>query len=155
MCPGFGSRAWRVGSRRADGSIWRGIRTPEGTVTLRISSRPATGDVHAEAWGSGAEWALDRLPTLLGAEDDVTGFEPRHPVLALAWRSHGDWRLTRTGLVMEALVPAVIEQKVTGQEAFRGFRTSSASGGVSRVVFSSSARHTAPSSLGLPSAATR
>ena len=27
-----------------------------------------------------------------------------------------------TGLVMEALVPAVLEQKVTGQEAFAGFR---------------------------------
>jgi 3-methyladenine DNA glycosylase/8-oxoguanine DNA glycosylase len=38
-------------------------------------------------------------------------------------RRHPHWRLTRTGLVMEALVPAIIEQKVTGQEAFAGFRT--------------------------------
>ena len=30
--------------------------------------------------------------------------------------------ITRTGLVMEALVPAIIEQKVTGQEAFAGYR---------------------------------
>jgi 3-methyladenine DNA glycosylase/8-oxoguanine DNA glycosylase len=28
----------------------------------------------------------------------------------------------RTGLVMESLVPAILEQKVTGQEAFGGFR---------------------------------
>ena len=39
-----------------------------------------------------------------------------------AWRRHAAWRIGRTGLVMEALTPAVIEQKVTGQEAFAGFR---------------------------------
>ncbi|MDQ6640910.1 MAG: DNA-3-methyladenine glycosylase 2 family protein [Actinomycetota bacterium] len=106
----------------ADGSHWRGIRTPEGTATLRILGRSAGGDVVAEAWGSGAAWALEQLPALLGAHDDPSGFEPGHPVLVRAWRRHGDWRLTRTGLVLEALTPAVIEQKVTGQEAFAGFR---------------------------------
>ncbi|MEP6814740.1 MAG: DNA-3-methyladenine glycosylase 2 family protein [Marmoricola sp.] len=106
-----------------DGSHWRGIRTPEGTATLRILPRPATGDVLGEAWGSGAAWALEQLPALLGAGDDPTGFEPSPPVLRQAWRRHHDWRLTRTGLVMEALTPAIIEQKVTGQEAFGGFRS--------------------------------
>jgi len=37
-------------------------------------------------------------------------------------RHHPHSRLGRSGLVMEALVPAIIEQKVTGQEAFAGFR---------------------------------
>ncbi|MGB0190498.1 MAG: DNA-3-methyladenine glycosylase family protein, partial [Nocardioides sp.] len=49
-------------------------------------------------------------------------FEPRHPVLEEARRRHPHLRTGRTGLVMEALVPAIIEQKVTGQEAFAGFR---------------------------------
>jgi len=62
------------------------------------------------------------MPGLLGADDDWAGFEPRHPVLADARRRHPHVRLGRTGLVMEALVPAIIEQKVTGQEAFGGFR---------------------------------
>jgi 3-methyladenine DNA glycosylase/8-oxoguanine DNA glycosylase len=44
-------------------------------------------------------------------------------VLEQAWRRHPHWRLTRTGRVMEALTPAIIEQKVTGQEALAGFRT--------------------------------
>ena len=35
---------------------------------------------------------------------------------------HRHWRFSRSGLVMEALLPAIIEQKVTGQEAFGGFR---------------------------------
>jgi 3-methyladenine DNA glycosylase/8-oxoguanine DNA glycosylase len=34
---------------------------------------------------------------------------------------HPHWRFSRSGLVMEALVPSIIEQKVTGQEAFAGF----------------------------------
>ncbi|MGI9157522.1 MAG: DNA-3-methyladenine glycosylase family protein [Marmoricola sp.] len=110
---------YRIGP---DGSHWRGIRTPDGTATLRILPRPATGEVLGEAWGAGADWALQQLPALLGAEDDPSGFEPGHPVLSAAWRRHQDWRLTRTGLVMEALTPVVIEQKVTGQEAYRGFR---------------------------------
>jgi 3-methyladenine DNA glycosylase/8-oxoguanine DNA glycosylase len=105
-----------------DGSIWRGVRTPAGPATLRLVARPANGEVHATAWGPGTDWVLDSVPTLLGAADDPTGFEPRHPVLARAHRLRPHWRVCRTGLVMEALVPAIIEQKVTGQEAFGAFR---------------------------------
>jgi 3-methyladenine DNA glycosylase/8-oxoguanine DNA glycosylase len=104
------------------GRVFRGIRTPEGPATLAVASLDARGEVHAEAWGPGAEWALDSVPGLLGADDDWSAFEPRHPVLAEAWHRHPHIRQGRTGLVMESLVPAIIEQKVTGQEAFAGFR---------------------------------
>lgn len=104
------------------GRHWRGIRTPEGPAALMVEPRPGDGDVRAEAWGEGADWALSRLPAMLGADDDPSGFEPRHPVLVEAQRRHPHARIGRTGLVMEALVPAIIEQKVTGQEAFAGFR---------------------------------
>lgn len=106
-----------------DGTVWRGIRTPEGPTTLRVQARPREGDVLARAWGPGATWVLDSVPALLGADDDWTGFEPRHPVLEELRRRHPHARLGRTGLVMEALVPAIIEQKVTGKEAFGGFRS--------------------------------
>jgi len=98
------------------------MRTPEGSATLMVESRPGDGEVRAEAWGEGADWALAQLPALLGADDDPSGFDARHPVLVEAQRRHPHWRIGRTGLVMEALVPAIIEQKVTGQEAFAGFR---------------------------------
>jgi 3-methyladenine DNA glycosylase/8-oxoguanine DNA glycosylase len=58
---------------------------------------------------------------MLGADDDPAGFEPPD-VLAPAWRRHRHWRLGATDLVMESLVPTIIEQKVTGHEAFAGFR---------------------------------
>jgi 3-methyladenine DNA glycosylase/8-oxoguanine DNA glycosylase len=105
-----------------DGTVWRGIRTPQGTATVRLRSRPVDGEVHVSAWGDGAAWALDSVPSMLGAADDVTGFAPTHPVLADAHRRRPHWRVCRTGLVMEALVPAIIEQKVTGQEALGSFR---------------------------------
>jgi 3-methyladenine DNA glycosylase/8-oxoguanine DNA glycosylase len=105
-----------------DGTVWRGIRTPEGTATLRLRARPADGEVHAHAWGDGAGWALESVPSMLGADDDPAGFAPTHPVLADAHRRRPHWRVCRTGLVMEALVPVIIEQKVTGQEALGAFR---------------------------------
>ncbi|GAB6984947.1 DNA-3-methyladenine glycosylase family protein [Nocardioides pyridinolyticus] len=102
---------------------WRALRTPVGPATLALRPRSDEGVVHAEAWGPGAAWALDGVPALLGAEDDVSGFDAdRHPLLAEAWRRYGHVRIGRTGLVMEALTPGIIEQKVTGQEAFAGFR---------------------------------
>jgi 3-methyladenine DNA glycosylase/8-oxoguanine DNA glycosylase len=104
-----------------DGTRWRGIRTPQGPATLRLR-QGYDGVVHAAAWGPGADWALESVPAMLGAEDDPSDFVAHHASVADMHRNHPHWRLTRTGLVMEALVPAIIEQKVTGQEAFAGFR---------------------------------
>jgi 3-methyladenine DNA glycosylase/8-oxoguanine DNA glycosylase len=119
---GGGDPTFRVDEVRGQRRAWRGIRTPQGPAALVVHVEPRHQEVHAEAWGSGAEWALASVPALLGAEDDWSGFDPRHPVLAEARRQHPHARIGRSGLVMEALVPAIIEQKVTGQEAFAGFR---------------------------------
>lgn len=107
----------------AGGRHWRACRTPDGPATLAVSDLSRGGEVAAEAWGPGADWVLDQLPELLGAADDWSGFEPRHPILADAHRRHPHLRLGRTGLTIEALVPTIIEQKVTGQEAYAGFRS--------------------------------
>ncbi|KAA1416474.1 DNA-3-methyladenine glycosylase 2 family protein [Nocardioides humilatus] len=119
---GGGDPTLRLAPPGERGPHWRASRTPEGPVTLAVESRDAAGEVRAEAWGPGARWALDQLPDLLGAADDWTGFEPRHPVVAEAQRRHPHVRIGRTGRPLEALVPAIIEQKVTGKEAFAGFR---------------------------------
>lgn len=110
---------------RTDGGVvWRTSRTPEGVATQRLSVRPGAvgSDVEARCWGPGAAWLLDTLPELLGAADDPEGFLPEHPVVADLHRRHRDWRVPRTGRVLEALVPAVLEQKVTGLEAWRSWR---------------------------------
>jgi 3-methyladenine DNA glycosylase/8-oxoguanine DNA glycosylase len=62
------------------------------------------------------------VPDLLGDGDDDAGFVAHHELVGQAMRRFVGWRVPRSRLVVEALVPAVIEQKVTGQEAFTGFR---------------------------------
>ncbi|MFI7441307.1 DNA-3-methyladenine glycosylase family protein [Nonomuraea indica] len=114
---GSGDPTWR---RAADGAVWRTCRTPDGPGTLRVSIRD--GAVLGRAWGAGAGWLLEMMPAWLGADDDVSGFEARHEVLADAARRHAGLRIGRTARVLEALVPAVLEQKVVGREAFRAWR---------------------------------
>ncbi|MEU8588170.1 DNA-3-methyladenine glycosylase 2 family protein [Streptomyces sp. NPDC048664] len=103
-----------------DGSVWRASRTPTGPGTLRVALRGTVAE--AEAWGPGADWLLHQLPDLLGASDDPDAFEPRHRLLALARHHRPGLRLTRTGLVLESLIPSVLEQKVTTDEAYRAWR---------------------------------
>ncbi len=106
----------------ADGGAVRAAQTPEGPGTLHVVCRPSGSEVSAQAWGPGAGWLLESVPALLGAEDDASGFVPRHAAVLQAWRRLPGWRVPRSGLVVDALVPAIIEQKVTGQEAFSGYR---------------------------------
>ena len=107
----------------ADRSVVRAAQTPEGVGTLHLVCRAAGAEVHAHAWGPGAGWLLDAVPALLGDDDDPSGFGPVHAPVADAWRRFPSWRVPRSGLLFDALAPAVIEQKVTGQEAFGGYRT--------------------------------
>ena len=78
--------------------------------------------VRASAWGPGASWLLAGLPAALGAADDRAGFDPVHPVLRELSTRYQGVRIGRTGRVFEALVPAVLEQKVVGVEARRAWR---------------------------------
>ncbi|MBV9092605.1 MAG: DNA-3-methyladenine glycosylase 2 family protein [Streptosporangiaceae bacterium] len=108
----------------APGAVWRTCLTPEGPGTVRIGSRrvPAGTLVTGQAWGPGAGWLLDRVPDQLGFNDDMSGFAAYHSRVAdLALRYEG-MRVGRTWRVFEALVPAVLEQKVVGAEARRAWR---------------------------------
>jgi 3-methyladenine DNA glycosylase/8-oxoguanine DNA glycosylase len=100
----------------------RATRTPDGPAAERIR-RAGPDTLLVEAWGPGAGWLLDQAPALLGLDDDDTGFEPsRHRVVEAVARRNPGARLGRTGAVLEALVPAILEQKVTGAEASRVYR---------------------------------
>jgi 3-methyladenine DNA glycosylase/8-oxoguanine DNA glycosylase len=115
---GSGDPAHRVEA----GRFWWACRTPDGDGTLALQVT-AGHRVAAQAWGSGAEWLLERVPTLLGADDDWSGLDVSAvPVLDRVRRARPGLRLPQTGRVLDVLVPAVLEQKVTGQEAWRSWR---------------------------------
>jgi 3-methyladenine DNA glycosylase/8-oxoguanine DNA glycosylase len=84
-------------------------------VALRL--RQENGHINAEAWGDGAALGLDSLPRLVGEADDDSDFFPHHPLIRDLHRFHVGLRLPRTGAVLNALVPVIVEQKVIGQEA--------------------------------------
>ena len=110
------------------GAVWRTSLTPDGPATIRVtapaSARQAAGmTVRAQAWGPGAQWLLDALPAALGRDDDPSGFDPgSHPILRRAAGTHPGLRLGRSGRLMEALVPAILEQKVLTLESHRAWR---------------------------------
>ena len=104
-----------------DGAVWRTTRTPAGAATYRLVGR-GLHEVHCTAWGEGAESVVAGLADLLGGRDDPAGFEPRHPLLAEVAARNPGLRVPRTGRVLESLVPAVLEQKVTGKEARSSWR---------------------------------
>jgi len=99
---------------------WRATRTPDGPSTTHLTySAPR---VEVEAWGPGAEWSAARAAAVCGEEDDASGFQPRHRLISDLHRRYAGLRLTRTHAVFEALVPAVLAQKVTTIEAHAGYR---------------------------------
>jgi 3-methyladenine DNA glycosylase/8-oxoguanine DNA glycosylase len=114
---GGGDPTLRFGTRE----VWRATRTPHGPGTERLV-READGSVRVEAWGPGAEWLVERAPALLGELDDDSGFRPAHPLLSDLRRHHPGLRIGRTEAVFEAAMPTILEQRVTGIEAWRGWR---------------------------------
>ncbi|MCU1509222.1 MAG: DNA-3-methyladenine glycosylase 2 family protein [Glaciihabitans sp.] len=107
---------------RWDGAAaWRTLRTVLGIATLHLTER--AGAVHATAWGAGAEAAIAGVPELCGAGDDWSEFDVSgNPFLAESYRRMPGIRLPRTNAVFEALLPAILEQKVTGKEARQSWR---------------------------------
>lgn len=111
-----------------DNQLWWAVATPHGPAATwwRRFPRPTgSGDrVVVRAYGPGAGWFEGRVGLMLGESDDVSSFVPDHPRMhaALRHERHRSWRVARTGLVITSLIPSILEQKVTGKQAFGGFR---------------------------------
>lgn len=104
-----------------DGTVWRTLRTGDGPATLHL--RPGPDGVAATAWGPGARRALAAVPDLLGARDDPRTFDAHgHRRLAVAHHRLRGLRMPRTGDVLDALVPAVLEQRVVTLDAHAAWR---------------------------------
>jgi len=101
--------------------VWRATRTPAGPATMHLTTAPAEAAVTMRAWGPGAEWAVDALPALVGANDEARGFAPGPGVVYDLHRRLPGLRIGRSAAVVEALVASILEQKVVGLEAKRSY----------------------------------
>lgn len=120
LCPlrrGSADPAFR---RDEHGVTWLAANTADGPGTLAVHR--AGAEVVGRAWGPGADALLDGLPALVGSEDDDSGFQAHHPLVADLRRRRPTLRLCSTGRVWDLLVPSILEQKVTGYEARRSWR---------------------------------
>jgi 3-methyladenine DNA glycosylase/8-oxoguanine DNA glycosylase len=115
---GKGDRTIRI----AGGTVWWTTRTASGPATLEL--RVEGPRLAGRAWGPGAETVLERAPRLVGIDRPAwsdAGLADVHPVVTRLARTHAGVRISRTEAVMDALVPAILEQKVTGFEARRAW----------------------------------
>ncbi|MEX1168580.1 MAG: DNA-3-methyladenine glycosylase 2 family protein [Chloroflexota bacterium] len=112
---GPGDRTIRFAANRA----LRVTRTPDGPAA--VSLEHLGDEVRAEAWGPGAERALDGVPALLGFGQVPEAFDVAHPTVTHLARRFAGVRIPRSGAVLESLVPAILEQKVIGDEARRAW----------------------------------
>ena len=108
----------RVPSRNGD--VWWPLRTVDGPATLRLSRDG--GHVVGEAWGDGADWVLERLPDLIGLDDDPSAFDPLPGVVRDLHRRRPGLRLGRTRLIFQTLIPVILGQRVTSDAARASYR---------------------------------
>ncbi|MGH3443706.1 MAG: DNA-3-methyladenine glycosylase family protein [Nitriliruptorales bacterium] len=100
--------------------VLRAANTPCGPATLHL--RADGRRIEAEAWGEGADHALHAAPDLVGCRDGPESFRPTHPLIRDLQRRRPGVRIGRTGAVVDALVPTVLGQKVTGLEQKRAWQ---------------------------------
>lgn len=105
--------------RLAADHVWRATRTPDGPASVGLVH---DGDeLRAEAWGPGADRALAEIPALLRLDQEPAPIRAAHRIVADLARRHPGVRILRSEAVLESLFPAILEQKVTGQEAHRAW----------------------------------
>lgn len=108
-------------TRLADGEFWRATFTPQGSGTLHLDWRG--DDLHAEAWGPGADWLLDSVAALTGALDPGHVFVAGHPQILAAQRDHPTVLFGASGTLYHELLPTILGQRITAGEAIRQWHT--------------------------------
>ena len=108
-------------TRWTSNSFAKAALTPEGPGTMLLTW-DRTGTTTAEAWGSGADWLVDRAPHWVGLHDDLDGFDPSlHPTIADWDRRHPGIRLPAAGVIWQELLLVLLGQRVTTEEAVKSW----------------------------------
>lgn len=99
--------------------IYVAAKNEDGAYSMRLTS---DGDsIHATSYGPGASLAAASVPELAGFTDNEV-FIARDGFVRELHRRNPGLRFGRTYRVIDALIPSILEQKVTGLEAKRSYR---------------------------------
>jgi 3-methyladenine DNA glycosylase/8-oxoguanine DNA glycosylase len=107
-------------TRLLPGELWRATITPCGPGALYVDWR--CGRVEARAWGPGADWLLEGVPAVVGALDRPSSFVDAHPAILRAQHNHPDLRLGASRTLYHDLLPTILAQRITAQEAVAQWR---------------------------------
>jgi 3-methyladenine DNA glycosylase/8-oxoguanine DNA glycosylase len=97
-----------------------GLWTEHGPATVSLGIEE--GVLAADAEGPGAEDALAAVPRTVGLSDDGDCFRPQPGLVSDMHRKHRGLRMGSTGRVFDTILPTVIGQRVTTDEANRAYR---------------------------------
>jgi len=112
-------RMLKAGQSDDDGAWWWATTTPSGVGTIKV--QPVVEGVVIEAWGPGGGALADRVPAIIGADDEI-GIDPDDPNVKDLLHRHAGTRLGASGAVFEATALAILGQLVTRTEATRSRR---------------------------------
>jgi 3-methyladenine DNA glycosylase/8-oxoguanine DNA glycosylase len=113
---GGGDPTTRIGRVEA----WWATHTNDGPGTLHLWWE--RDRLRAEAFGPGDQSLLARVPALVGRDDDRPDISGPHEAVVRALAEAPGLRVSRSGSLLHALVPTVLEQRVTSGEATRAWR---------------------------------
>ena len=116
MIESAGDPTWDIGR----GHVRRGLSTPEGPAGIEL--RLTEDGLRLDAHGEGAAWIAERVPRMVGLEDDPQGFEARlHPLVGRLAARRPWTRIGASLRLWDAVVPVVLGQRVTVGEARRSW----------------------------------
>jgi 3-methyladenine DNA glycosylase/8-oxoguanine DNA glycosylase len=103
---------------RLDGDTFvRAGWTPDGPATVRLDWSAGVLDV--AAWGPGAAWAARAAVAMTGLQREPAPLPDVHPLVTLAAHRWQGVRTGASGDLYGALLPTILEQRITAAEAKR------------------------------------
>jgi 3-methyladenine DNA glycosylase/8-oxoguanine DNA glycosylase len=96
-------------------TLVRACWTPDGPATMAIDW--SSGAATISAWGPGQDWARCSAWRMTGAGRPASAIPDLHPLVTLAAHRHQLVRTGASGDLYGALLPTILEQRITAREA--------------------------------------
>ena len=107
-------------TRLGPGAFARAMWTPDGPATVLATW--SGGTFGSRAWGPGADHARSAVAAMAALDGRAAPLPPVHPLVTESARRHPGLWAGASGDLYHALLPTVIEQRITSGEAKRQWR---------------------------------